>query len=283
MEQCMNDEAKVKVSSRGASVVMSSDRDYQALAEDFAPILSSLKRVLFVLAVLAVLLIVTAQKQWFLQLIDHEITTINVEGELNHVTQAQIEQAIPLLIGSSFLMADLDGIKEKMEALPWVDYVTVTRVWPSGIELEVKEQVAVSYWNESAFINKNGVIFQPDYLDKNLDLPVLLGVSDKSPVMRIEMLAVLTRMQVLLGEYKLGIVQLELKPRGVWDILLDNGISVALGAQPLEAKVHRLGVLFTQRSGIDLAAIKRIDARYPNGVAVEWNEKIMLAGRGRTK
>jgi len=279
----MNDEAKVKVSSRGASVVMSSDRDYQALAEDFAPILSSLKRVLFVLAVLAVLLIVTAQKQWFLQLIDHEITTINVEGELNHVTQAQIEQAIPLLIGSSFLMADLDGIKEKMEALPWVDYVTVTRVWPSGIELEVKEQVAVSYWNESAFINKNGVIFQPDYLDKNLDLPVLLGVSDKSPVMRIEMLAVLTRMQVLLGEYKLGIVQLELKPRGVWDILLDNGISVALGAQPLEAKVHRLGVLFTQRSGIDLAAIKRIDARYPNGVAVEWNEKIMLAGRGRTK
>jgi len=279
----MNNEAKVKASSRGASVVMSSERDYQAFAEEFAPLLNSLKRVLVVLAVLIVLLIVTSQKQWLLQLIDHEITTINIEGELKHITQTQIEQALPAVIGSSFLMADLDGIKAKMEALPWVDYATVTRVWPSGIVLNIEEQIAVSYWNESAFINKNGVIFQPDNLDKNLGLPVLLGVNDKSPTMRIEMLTVLTRLQVLLSEYKLGIAQLELKPRGVWEILLDNGISVALGAQPLEAKVHRLGVVFTQRSGIDLSAVKHIDARYPNGVAVEWKEQMMLADRGRTK
>ena len=190
---------------------------------------------------------------------------------------------MPTVIGSSFLMADLDGIKAKMEALPWVDYATVTRVWPSGIDLKIKEQVAVSYWNDEAFINKNGVIFQPEYVDKKLSLPVLFGVSDKSPALRIEMLAVLARLQVLLNQYKLGIAELELKPRGVWDVLLDNGISVALGAQPLEEKVHRLGAVFTQRSGIDLENVKRIDARYPNGVAVEWKEQIMLAGRGRTK
>jgi len=279
----MSNEAKVKVSSRGASVVMSSERDYQALAEEFAPILNSLKRVLFVLALLAILLIVNAQKQWFLQLIDHEITTIDVESELKHVTQAQIEQILPAVIGSSFLMADLEGIKLKIEALPWVSDATVTRVWPSGIVLKIEEQIAVSYWNKSAFVNKSGVVFQPDYLDNNLGLPILIGVSDKSPGVRIEMLAVLTRLQALLSEYKLGVVELELKPRGVWDVLLDNGISVALGAQPLKDKVHRLGAVFTQGSGIDLAAIKRIDARYPNGVAVEWKEQIMLAGRGRTK
>ena len=123
----MNNEAKVKVSSRGASVVMSSERDYQALVEEFAPLLNSLKRVLFVLAMLAVLLVVNAQKQWFLQLIDHEITTINVESELKHVTQVQIEQILPGVIGSSFLMADLEGIKLKIEALPWVSDATVDR------------------------------------------------------------------------------------------------------------------------------------------------------------
>lgn len=279
----MNNEAKVKVSSRGASVVMSSERDYPALAEEFAPLLNSLKRVVLVLAMLAVLLMVNAQKQWFLQLIDHEITTINIKGELKHVTQIQIEQVLPALIGSSFLMADLDGIKMKIEALPWVSDATVTRVWPSDIVLKVEEQVAVSYWNESAFINKNGVVFQPEHLDQNLSLPILLGVSDKSPAMRIEMLAVLRRLQVLMRGYDLGVVQLEFKPRGVWDIVLDNGILVALGAQPLEDKVHRLGAVFTQRSGIDLARVKRIDARYPNGVAVAWKKQNMLAGRGRTK
>jgi cell division protein FtsQ len=277
----MSNEAKV--SSRGASVVMSSERDYQSLSEEFAPLLSSIKRVLIVLAVLVMLLIITSQKAWFLQLIDHEIKTINVKGDLKHVTQVQIEQALPSVIGSSFLMADLDGIKEKMEALPWVDYATVTRVWPSGIDLKIEEQVAVSYWNESAFINKNGVIFQPDYVDKKLGLPILFGASNKSPEIRIEMLAVLARLQVLLSQYNLSIAELELKARGVWDVLLNNGISVALGAQPLEDKVHRLGAVFTQRSGIDLENVKRIDARYPNGVAVEWKEQIMLAGRGRKK
>jgi cell division protein FtsQ len=149
--------------------------------------------------------------------------------------------------------------------------------------LEVEEQVAVSYWNHASFINNKGVVFKPDYVDENLDLPILLGINDKSPTTRIEMLAVLKRLQVLLNEYELSVVQLELKPRGVWDILLENGISVALGAQPLEDKVHRLGAIFSQGSGIDLATVKRIDARYPNGVAVEWKEKIMLAGRGSAK
>lgn len=279
----MNNEAKAKVSSRGASVVMSSERDYQALAEEFAPILGSLKYVLFVLVVMTILLTLISQKQVFLQLIDNEITTINVEGGLAHVTQADIEKAIPALIGSSFLMSDLDGIKSKIEALPWVEYATVSKVWPSGISLKIEEQVAVSYWNESALINKSGVIFQPEYVNRDFGLPVLLGDSLEGPAMRIEMLTVLMRLQELLSGYKLRVAQLELKPRGVWDILLGNGISVALGAQPLEDKVHRLGAIFTQGSGIDLDTIKRIDARYPNGVAVEWKEQNMLAGSGRTK
>ena len=279
----MSNEGKEKVSSRGASVVMSSERDYQALADEFAPLISSLKRVFIVLVVLVVLLIVMSQKVWFLQLIDNEVTTINVEGDLKHITQMQVERALPNLIGSSFLMADLEGIKTKMERLPWVDSVTVTRVWPSEIVLKVQEQVAVSYWNESELMNENGVVFQPENIDKQLGLPVLIGVKDESPAARIEMLGVLKRLQALLSEYKLDIAQLELKPRGVWEILLNNGVAVSLGAQPLEDKVHRLGAVLMQRSGIDLANVKRIDARYPNGVAVEWKEQIMLATRSGTK
>lgn len=283
MEHHMSNEGKEKVSSRGASVVMSSERDYQALADEFAPLISSLKRVFIVLVVLVVLLIVMSQKVWFLQLIDNEVTTINVEGDLKHITQMQVERALPNLIGSSFLMADLEGIKTKMERLPWVDSVTVTRVWPSEIVLKVQEQVAVSYWNESELMNENGVVFQPENIDKQLGLPVLIGVKDESPAARIEMLGVLKRLQALLSEYKLDIAQLELKPRGVWEILLNNGVAVSLGAQPLEDKVHRLGAVLMQRSGIDLANVKRIDARYPNGVAVEWKEQIMLATRSGTK
>ena len=283
MEHHMSNEGKEKVSSRGASVVMSSERDYQALADEFAPLISSLKRVFIVLVVLVVLLIVMSQKVWFLQLIDNEVTTINVEGDLKHITQMQVERALPNLIGSSFLMADLEGIKTKMERLPWVDSVTVTRVWPSEIVLKVQEQVAVSYWNESELMNENGVVFQPENIDKQLGLPVLIGVKDESPAARIEMLGVLKRLQALLSEYKLDIAQLELKPRGVWEILLNNGVAVSLGAQPLEDKVHRLGAVLMQRSGIDLANVKRIDARYPNGVAVEWKEQIMLADSGNKK
>lgn len=279
----MTNEQKANINSRGASVVMSSDRDYQALAEEFAPIVGALKKALVVLVVLTILLMLISQKQWFLELIDHEITTINIEGELTNVTQLQIEQALPVLIGSSFLMSDLDDIKMKIEALPWVDDATVSRVWPSGVEIQIVEQVAISYWNESAFINKSGAVFKPKELDKNLGLPTLIGLEDKNIAGRKEMLTVLARLQALFSDYKLTIAQLELKPRGVWDVTFVNGISVALGAQPLEDKVRRVGAVFNQGLDISLDRVKRIDARYPNGVAVEWKEQMMLAGRGSTK
>ncbi len=279
----MNSEAKLKAASRGASVVIGGERDYQTIVTELAPLLGVMKRVLFVLVLLTITLILTSQKQWFLQLVDHEIKQISVKGDLYNLTPKQVEKALPALIGSSFLTADLDSIKAQVEELPWVNHVTVTRVWPSDIVLTIKEQVAASYWNSNAFLSKEGEIFQPENVDVNLGLPVLLGANDDKPSVRIGMLSVLAHLKTLLAEYKLGVVELELKPRGVWDVLLNNGISVSLGAQPLDEKIHRLGTVFTKGAGIDFANIKRIDARYPNGVAVEWKEPIMLAGSGRNR
>ena len=43
-----------------------------------------------------------------------------------------------------------------------------------------------------------------------------------------------------------------------------------LGEQTLMAKLERVGKVFSSHAGLDAQNIRRIDARYPNGVAIKW-------------
>jgi len=271
-------EARAGVVSRGAT------QDTRAVEPKHSIALSLVSRpqlvkptaVLFGLLVFAVL--VSMQRQFFVSMIDHEITQINVHGELSHLNVERIENRLGAILGSSFLMADLLQIKSQVESLPWVFSCTVTRVWPGGINLFVEEQVAVAYWNEDAYLNADGVVFSPKEMVSNLSLPKLVGPLAESQRVRGNMLETLEHLQVLLDPYDLHANKLELEPRGVWSIALDNGVSIALGSQPFESKIERLGVVFSETSVVAKDKIKKIDMRYPNGVAIKWKEIVIAAG-----
>jgi cell division protein FtsQ len=63
---------------------------------------------------------------------------------------------------------------------------------------------------------------------------------------------------------------------------LSNGVAVAMGEirlsdregqQTLDAKLERVGKVFSARASIETKNISRIDARYPNGVAIKWHSE----------
>jgi len=242
-----------------------------------------LKRVAFVVALLSALAFLLSQKASLIQAIDHPISKIQVSGEFKNLNRENVQSELASIHGMGFLAVNLDKVKTRVESLPWVYRATVTRVWPGEIQLTVVEQEAVSYWNQNSLLNSQGDVFTPKVRGVTIALPVLIGAKNSSAQMRIEMFNMFSYLQEQIQVYGVNINQMELKSRGVWDMTLKNGISVALGnldssskmgLDNLDAKLERVGKIFSARAGVQIEGIERIDARYPNGVAIKWKDKI---------
>ena len=62
----------------------------------------------------------------------------------------------------------------------------------------------------------------------------------------------------------------ELTVRGAWTLTLANGIEVALGRDQVEERFERFLTVYEGRLAVRADEVRRVDARYTNGVAVQW-------------
>jgi len=94
-----------------------------------------------------------------------------------------------------------------------------------------------------------------------------------------ELHATITQLQA----HELGLRYLEMNARGSWRLTLSNDIVVALGAPPFEDKIERMAAVLEGASQENQARIKAIDARYPNGLAIEWKASVNTDGEKTKK
>ncbi len=251
-----------------------------------------LKRIVLVGGLLVLTLLVMTQRHSILAAIDHPIDKIQVSGAFEYLEEGRVNKLLGSLVGQGFFSVDLEMIKAEVEALPWVASATVSRVWPGQISLFVTEQEAVGVWNGLSLINPLGVTFSPEEIPANLrGLPSLIGSENFNASKRTAMFEMFQMLQAKLTQSQLSLVSLELNARNAWEMTLSNGVGVALGSMDagstegydkLNAKVERVASVFKQKSGVDVNKIKRIDARYPNGVAIKWHrENRLIASKQR--
>ena len=80
----------------------------------------------------------------------------------------------------------------------------------------------------------------------------------------------------LLG-YGLGFAGLTLEQRGAWTLTLANGIEVVLGRDQVEQRFERFITVYENRLASRVSEVSRVDARYSNGVAVQWKADVAQA------
>ena len=77
----------------------------------------------------------------------------------------------------------------------------------------------------------------------------------------------------MLNSYGQGIKVLTVTDRGAWSLETKNGVEVLLGKEDLKARMRRflsVSVRLAERG--DAMFVKRMDARYMNGVAVRFEK-----------
>ncbi len=206
---------------------------------------------------------------------DRQIGSIAIKGSLVGESREALQQRAGKWVGRSFFATDLADVKAEVEQRPWVETAAVKRVWPDGLVIEVREKKPLAYWNSDQLISRSGLLFSPRNRDVAGALPRLSGPDERVQ----EVISTARMMAGVLAERGLGFAGLALEERGAWTLTMANGIEVVLGRDQVEQRFERFMTVYEGQLAARADEVKRIDARYTNGVAVQWKQLDKASGK----
>ncbi len=226
----------------------------------------------------AVIVLLAALVPWgtgkVLGAMDQQILAVDVKGELVGDSKVAIERAAGNWIGKSYFATDLSEIKDSLERRPWVESAAVRRVWPNRLAIDIREKKPLAYWTDGRLVSRTGELFLPPNPEVAGRLPKLAGPDERVRDV-IRMAQVMS--EELVG-HGLNFAGLSLEQRGAWTLKLANGIEVVLGRDQVEQRFERFITVYETRLASRSDEVSRVDARYTNGVAVQWKAAEAISG-----
>ncbi|MGO1232979.1 MAG: cell division protein FtsQ/DivIB [Marinobacter sp.] len=225
----------------------------------------------------ATVVLLAAMMPWamdrMLTAMDQQIVAVDVRGEFVGESRVAVERAAGNWVGKSYFATDLEDIKAELEQRPWVASAAVKRVWPGRLEIDIREKKPLAYWSDGRLVSRSGQLFRPPNPEAAGRLPRLSGPDERVR----EVIAMARNMSDKLMNYGLGFSGLALETRGAWTLTLNSGVEVVLGRDQVESRFERFITVYENRLASRLDEVSRVDARYSNGVAVQWKAETATA------
>ncbi len=197
------------------------------------------------------------------------IRVIQISGEFTHLQRSQIERVVAAAIDGGFFTVDMHRVRDAVLQMPWVQEVSVRRVWPDTLHMPVVEQLPLARWGNRALVNVAGDIFRPDSLNMAKDLVRLYG-----PVGSTQ--RVVAFYQHLLPQARkrqLQVARVLLDKRRHWTVGFDNGLKLVLGHRAIEQRLNDFIKLYPRLTTMPEGKPERVDMRYAHGFAVKWKKQ----------
>jgi len=231
---------------------------------------SWLKRWLRGATVVGAVVLVSLGFGWLLDPSTLPITQVRVEGEFRHLTPEVLEKLVSSEVRDGFFSIDILAVQGALLSEPWVDDVSVTRVWPDKLQVTVSEQQPFAYWGDVGLLNVNGVPFYPEPETFPHDLVQLDGPVGSELLVMDRYLTV----DALLGHQSARVAEMNLSERRAWSFQLSNGTKVLLGQSDFDSRLQRFAGAFRGFLAERLHVLATVDLRYPNGFALEHRNTV---------
>lgn len=230
-----------------------------------------LKPALLLIALLFVYMAYSNGSSW-LELLDKSpIKSYALTHKTQFTTNADIRETLskePVLKG--YFGQDIQQVKEKFLAIPWVKEVAVRKVYPDRLSITLVEHRPVAIWNDRFLVSDQGVVFSlPQDRFERAGLPELYGPDSESK----KVLGAWYKIQKDLQSRNLVLKSIKTDIRGSWTIVLGNNVELRLGRGEWLPKIDRFVTIFPE---IDIPEGKRlayVDLRYEHGASVGFHSK----------
>jgi cell division protein FtsQ len=194
------------------------------------------------------------------------IRYVRVEGEIRNIDATEFTRTLLPWTQAGYFLADMHGIEETAKSFPWIDSVQVARLWPDTLLLKVVEQKPVARTSDGSLINDRGGRFSPGNVRSYANLPTLDGPFGQEK----QLLRMFYLLNGKLKHVGMRIDALELTGRRAWSAHLTSGVGIEFGKQDPAVALEYLLALLPRLGEARVAAIQKVDLRYPNGFAVTF-------------
>ena len=193
---------------------------------------------------------------------------VQVDGNFRHLQAGVLQQQIEPVAAGGFFVLNVSEIQQRLQSMPWVDQVSVRRVWPDRLDVEVREQQPVAYWGDSAFVNARAQVFAPEVVTGSQNLPRLDGPEGHTA----RVLAMYHRLRALVAPLQLEVASLQLDARRAWRMHLSNGLVLEIGRGETVQRVARFVRVYPAILASGNGRLISADLRYGHGFAAHWQE-----------
>ncbi|KJV05655.1 cell division protein FtsQ/DivIB [Methylocucumis oryzae] len=194
------------------------------------------------------------------------IKFVRTEGVFQYITKEEIKAALLPSVTGNFLEADMQAIHNAVAAMPWVEAVTVKRIWPDTIDIRVTEKKAYVRWGEDSLMTEQGVIFKPKTIEAHQELIKLTGPDGQ----QMKVLEIMKGIVTALDDHSMTLAEFAVNKRWAWTLKLTSGLEILLGRDEQLKKLQRFLKSLTVLTPEQIDAMAVVDLRYPNGYAVSW-------------
>ncbi len=199
------------------------------------------------------------------------LAELSVQGELHYTASEEVRQALTAEPLGSFFTADVDDLRRRVEQLPWMQKVSIRKVWPDKLSVYVTEHKPVAMWNGDRLINQHQEVFRADITRADSSLPQLFGPENAVK----ETWKEFNRVQQMLEVNGFQIRALRLTERFAVNVVLAQGIEIKLGREATLERIKRFIDVFpsiVEHEKSKNNEIDTVDLRYDTGAAVAWRE-----------
>ena len=189
---------------------------------------------------------------------------LHVLGSSGHITRPQVEAIAKRDFRGTFFTFDIERVRASFEKLPWVRKADVRRQWPDRIEVFIEEHRPLARWGaqgNEGLVNMQGEVYTGT---SQATLPLFAGPEGSSTTVAMHY-DLFRRELASIGREP---VTVRLSARGAWQVRLDNGMTLEVGREQVQARVARFLAAYPNTIAPLGRNAEYVDLRYPNGFAV---------------
>lgn len=202
------------------------------------------------------------------------IQELKIKGKFRYLEPVDVDAILRTQELGNFFSVELDSLKSKVEEMEWVESADIRRQWPNALNVSIVEHQPAMRWGDDKWVSTSGSIIA---LPNNIGgVNVITLNGDEAQSKHILLQA--TRWKKEFANDGLELRKTKLSSSQAWTLRLyyaefDSEFDLLLGSEDVAERLARFKVLFNEQLKFSEYALTRVDARYPDGLAVKQGKQ----------